>query len=118
MAKETLERWLAGYLKAWLSNDPADIAALFIEDAEYYTAPFRQPWAGREAIVAGWIGRDDQPGNWDFEHEWLAVEGDTGVLRGLTSYKEPQAIYSNIWLIRLNADGRCREFREWWVKRS
>ncbi|MGH2813153.1 MAG: hypothetical protein ACRDI1_10650 [Actinomycetota bacterium] len=33
----------------------------------YYTAPFRDPWRGRDAIVAGWLGRKDEPGKWEFE---------------------------------------------------
>ena len=34
---------MEGYVKAWGSNDPQDIAALFTEGAEYYTAPHRDP---------------------------------------------------------------------------
>lgn len=116
MDKKLFKDWIEGYLKAWTSNDPDDIAALFSEDADYYTLPFREPWARREAIIKGWIARDDQPGTWQFEYDWLAIEGDTGVLRSLTKYGK--STYSNIWLIKLNKDGRCHEFREWWVKKE
>ena len=109
---------MAGYLKAWRSNVPEDIRALFTEDAEYYTQAFREPWRGIDAIIEGWIGRDDQPGTWDFEHQWLAVEGDNGVLEGLTVYTERRESYANIWLIRLDEEGQCYEFRKWWVKKG
>jgi hypothetical protein len=118
MDRADFERWIEGYLKAWLSNKAEDIAVLFTEEAKYYTQAFRDPWDGREAILTGWIERDDQPDDWTFEHEWLAVEGDSGVLRGLTTYKSKSASYSNVWLIRLGEEGRCFEFREWWVEKD
>jgi hypothetical protein len=79
------------------------------------------PWEGRDRIVEKWIDRGDAKRQWEFEHEILAVEGDTGVVRGLTHYpaqgEEAEEIYSNIWLIRLDPDGRAREFAEWWVEK-
>ena len=116
MDKTRFNRWLEGYLKAWTSNDPEDIAALFTPEAKYTTQAFREPWDGRETIIASWLERDDQPGTWTFEHQWLAVEGDSGVLEGLTVYIERRESYANIWLIRLDAEGKCVVFKEWWVK--
>lgn len=108
---------MQGYLKAWRSNTPEDIRALFTEDAEYYTQAFREPWRGIEAIIEGWIGRDNVVGNWDFSYEWLAVGEESAVLEGLTVYKEPPESYANVWLIRLNAEGRCVVFKEWWIRK-
>ncbi len=62
-----LADWIAAYERAWASNDPDDIRALFTEDALYFTAPFRAPWQGRQEIVDGWIDRKDEPGGWAFE---------------------------------------------------
>lgn len=45
--------WMNGYLRAWDSNTPEDIRALFTDDAEYHTAPFVDPRVGVDAIVAG-----------------------------------------------------------------
>ena len=78
MDAQALQSWLEGYLRAWSSNEPDDIAELFTEDAAYYTAPFREPWSGRDAIVGGWIGRRDEPGTYDFRHEILAVTDEIG----------------------------------------
>jgi hypothetical protein len=27
-------------------------------------------------------------------------------------------VYSNLWVIRFDADGRCREFTEWYMRRN
>jgi hypothetical protein len=45
----------------------------------------------------------------------LAVAGDLGFVRGWTTYTE-ESDYSNLWVIRLAADGRCSEFVEWWME--
>ena len=116
MDRNALEKWLAGYIRAWNSNDPDEIGRLFADDAVYYTAPFREPWRGREVIVQGWLDRKDDPGTFSFRHEVLALAGDLGFVRGWTQYHSPPRAYSNLWVIRLDETGRCREFTEWWME--
>jgi len=54
-------------------------------------------------------------------HEILAVEGDTAVIQGWTSYGprdgDPPKDYANIWLVRFADDGRASRFAELWVER-
>ena len=116
MDGDQLTAWVDGYVRAWESNDPAAIGDLFADDAAYYTAPFREPWRGREAIVAGWLERKDEPGDYDFRYEVLAVAGDLGFVRGWTTYHNPLTAYSNLWVVRLTEDSRCVEFTEWWME--
>jgi uncharacterized protein (TIGR02246 family) len=108
--------WMDGYRQAWNSNDPDDIGRLFAEDALYYTAPFRNPWRGRAAIVDGWLARKDEPGQTQFVWHPVALTGDLAVVQGATTYAEPPATYSNLWLVRLDDAGRCTEFTEWWMQ--
>jgi ketosteroid isomerase-like protein len=114
MEPRDVEAWVKRYVRAWTTNDPADVAALFTEDASYYTAPFREPWRGRDAIVAGWLDRKDTPGTWKFRSEVLAVADDLGFVRGRTDYPDEER-YSNLWVVRLR-DGRASEFTEWWMQ--
>lgn len=107
--------WMEGYLKAWESNDPEDVGGLFTEGALYYTAPYREPWRSREAIVDGWLGRRDEPGTWSFEYEVLSEQDGLGVVRGVTDYPDQGRRYSNLWLIRLDQNGRCQEFIEYFM---
>jgi hypothetical protein len=109
--------WVEAYIQAWNSNDPADIRQLFIDDAIYSTGPFDVPWKIRDAIIANWLRRKDAPGTNSFRYEVLASTSDQAVVRGWTHYHETDQEYSNIWLIRFETDGRCREFTEWWVAR-
>ncbi|MEX0626692.1 MAG: nuclear transport factor 2 family protein [Chloroflexota bacterium] len=120
MDRTDVERSLAAYRRAWETDDPQAIAALFTEDATYAPRPFGKPWEGRDAIVANWIELGDSKNAWQFESEIVAVDGDTGVVRGLTTYaahdNEPEEVYSNIWVVRLAPEGRARSFAEWWVQ--
>jgi ketosteroid isomerase-like protein len=108
--------WIAAYVRAWNSNDPDDIGALFTDDATYRTEPFSEPWRGRAEIVERWLERKDEPGNSEFAWKPLVVAGDLAVVEGTTRYREPADTYSNLWVLQLDADGRCREFTEWWMK--
>jgi SnoaL-like domain len=65
--------WIDNYIHAWNSNDPADIRALFTQDAAYYTEPYSQPWRGRDEIVHQWLDRKDEPGQTQFRWHPLAV---------------------------------------------
>jgi uncharacterized protein (TIGR02246 family) len=111
----TLRQWMEGYLRAWQGNDPEDIGALFTDDALYYTAPWREPWSGRRAIVEGWLEKKDQPGEWSFRWEPFLAQEDLAIVRGWTSYPKEGQEYSNLWIIRFTQDGRASEFTEWWM---
>ena len=114
-SRAEVEDWVRRYVGAWESNEPADIAGLFTDDARYFTAPDREPWRGRDGIVAGWLGRKDVQGEWTFSWDILAVDGNIACVRGRTSYaKLPD--YSNLWVVRLEDDGRASEFTEWWME--
>lgn len=125
MHRSGVEGWIEAYRRAWSTDDPADVAALFTEDAIY--SPFPWPredrwWRGRELIVEQWIRRGDSRIEWRFEHQILAVEDDTAVIEGWTFYDRGQGdaweeAYANIWLVRFAPDSRAREFAEWWVQR-
>ena len=113
-----LAEWMAGYESAWASNDPDRIGALFTDDALYFTAPFREPWRGRQAIVDGWIERKDDPGDWTFTWQPLVDTPELAIITGTTTYRDPPLTYSNLWVLRLGEDGLCREFTEWWMDHS
>ncbi len=118
-----IEEWLEQYKVAWKTDDPVDIARLFTEDACYYTAPHRDPYRGRDAIVTWWIGQGDSRIPWEFEYEVIAREGDLYVVRGVTRYPRGGSgeggvpeVYHNLWLVTLTADGRASDYVEYWME--
>ncbi|MDQ1486813.1 MAG: hypothetical protein QOJ62_2506 [Actinomycetota bacterium] len=106
--------WIDGYVRAWDSNDPDEIGVLFSDDAEYSTAPYREPIRGRERIVKDWLNRKDEPGETTFEWHPVTITDEVAVVEGTTRY--PDQTYSNLWVIHLEADGTCRRFVEWWME--
>jgi hypothetical protein len=118
MDASAVAAWVDGYVRAWNTNERADIGLLFADNALYYTGPFDEPWQGRDAIIEGWLARQDAPGTTTFRYQVLATGPDLGVVRGWTLYHTPPpSEFSNVWLIRFDERGRCREFTEWWVER-
>jgi ketosteroid isomerase-like protein len=116
MDHATFQAWLTRYIDAWRSADPAAIGDLFGPEVRYFYGPYREPVIGREAIVQDWLAHPDEPGSWEAEYRPLAVDGDVAVATGESRYDNGKT-YSNVFVCRFDADGRCAEFREWYMEK-
>jgi ketosteroid isomerase-like protein len=121
MGREDVADWLERYVAAWKSGDRADIAALFGDDARYRYHPYDEPLIGRAAIADSWLDDPDEPGSFDAHYECFAVDGDAADANGTSTYFgsdcEVQLDYYNIFALRIDAQGRCSEYTEWYTKR-
>jgi SnoaL-like protein len=123
---ELVSTWVNGYRKAWQSNTEEDIRALFTEDAVYEFRPNDpKPWAGLDAIVAGWLASPEAPGSTTWEWHPIATEGSIATIQGVTTYLEGvgegsavPTVYDNLWVITLEPDGRASHFTEWYMERK
>ena len=65
------------------------------------------------------MDRQDPLGTYDADYHCLAVEGDSAVTQGRSLYFKPDKSidleYDNIFVLRFDGDGRCLEFREWYM---
>jgi SnoaL-like domain len=113
---DVVDKWITAYRAAWESNDPGDIGALFTDGALYYNEPFSEPARGRDAIVARWLERQDDPGTTTFTWKLLSEVDGLAFVQGETDYGV--AKYSNLWVIRFAATGEATEFTEWWMDQS
>ncbi|MGZ5376255.1 MAG: YybH family protein [Solirubrobacterales bacterium] len=107
--------WVAAYERAWRSEGTDSLAALFAPDASYSTGPYERSHLGLEAIAEMWEaerrGHDEV---FEMHSEIVTVEGDTGVVRVAVHYEEPRAQeYRDLWILRLDEQGRCFHFEEW-----
>ena len=121
MDERAVTAWLDGYSQAWGTYDPEQIGALFSEDAEYHYDPFQQPVRGRDAIVADWLKDRDKAGTFEGRYRPVLVAGDQAVARGYSRYFDTNGAvrdeYDNLFLLRFDADGRCAEYREWYMRK-
>jgi ketosteroid isomerase-like protein len=122
MDHAAVQRWLENYVQAWNTYDPQMIGDLFSEDAAYYYGPYREPVNGREAIVANWLEYRDAPGTYAGHYRPLVVEGNTAIANGRSTYFEADGKtfkreFDNIFLLRFDDAGRCREFTEWYMEK-
>lgn len=118
MTHDDVARWLDAYVDAWRTYDRDAIRALFTDDTEYRYQPWAEPVRGADAIADDWLANPDEPGTWRAEYHPWVVAGDQAVVRGTTHYDDAkgQRTYHNVFLVRFDADGRCREFTEYYVK--
>ncbi|HEX6479192.1 MAG TPA: hypothetical protein VF043_10135 [Ktedonobacteraceae bacterium] len=84
--------------------------------------PFSEPIYGRAAIVASWLEEPDTPGTYDGHYEPIVIEGDRAVTNGRSLYFEQdgstlKAEWNNIFVLRFDDEGRCTEYREWYMQR-
>jgi ketosteroid isomerase-like protein len=113
IAAADADAWAERYFAAWRTNAPEDVEALFAEDIVYFYGPFRPPAVGREEVVRRWIeggAHDDVTSR----HEVVAVAGDTAVIHWAVSFGGHAM--DGVLIVRFDADGRCREHREWYAE--
>ena len=114
MDRAQLKAWVAAYERAWRTPGVDLLASLFSADAVYQPAPFAEPIRGREAIARMWEAeRASADEAFTIESRVVAVEGDTGVVEVEVRYRDPPRLYRDLWVVRVDADGRCRHFEEW-----
>ena len=120
--KTSVTVWLQAYVQAWKSYDEKAIGELFSEDAIYIEHPFHKPIHGRAAIVAYWLEAPDQKGTYNGHYEPLLIEGNRAVTQGRSLYFEQDGKtlkkeFDNIFVLHFDEQGRCAEYREWYMQR-
>jgi ketosteroid isomerase-like protein len=124
MTRTEVDQWLRRYVDAWQSYDHHEITALFTEDVEYRYHPWDEPVIGSDTLAKSWVDADniDEPGTWTAEYHCIAVDGDTAIATGESTYLvEPggpvRTIYDNCFIMRFTSDGTCSSFTEFYMAR-
>ena len=118
MDRAPFEGWLDAYKRAWQEKDPEAAADLFTAEATYQETPFEAPVRGREGIRDYWWDATRYQEGIEFSSEILAATETDGIAHwhcGFTKLTSGSVVeLDGIFLVRLDADGKCTEFREWW----
>jgi ketosteroid isomerase-like protein len=120
MDRTTFENWLDAYKRVWEDRDPEAAADLFTADANYFETPFEAPARGREGIRDYWSDATRYQEGVEFSYEVLATTENTGIAHWHTEFtrlaSNSTVELDGIFLVELDADGKCTGFREWWHK--
>jgi len=112
--------WLDAYGQAWVNRDPEAATALFAEGGTYQVTPFLEPMRGRKAIFEYWseVARTEE--SIKFEYEILIVNAKLNIAKWSASFvivpPGSKTKLDGIFLISLDAEGRCTSLQEWWHK--
>ncbi len=120
MERATLEAWLDAYKRAWEARDPEAAADLFTAEASYHETPFEAPARGRDGILNYWSDATRYQEGVEFSYEVLATTETGGIAHWHCEFTRPTSDsvveLDGIFLVELDADGKCIQFREWWHK--
>lgn len=114
--------WLDRYVDVWKSGNQARVAELFTDDAVYYTDPFHDPRIGLGEIEEYWRISGDAPEAFEARYSPLAIAAELAVVAGFSRYlddsRRVEKDYENLFVLRFAEDGRCCEYREWYMLRG
>jgi ketosteroid isomerase-like protein len=114
MDRAQLADWIETYQRAWREPGTEALGQLFTEDAIYSPAPYADPHRGLDAIREMWDAERNPGEEFTMAAEIVSTDGEMGVVRLRVDYRKPRnQQYRDLWVIRLEADGRCNSFEEW-----
>lgn len=117
-----LTNWLDAYGDAWESKDPDKAANLFSTDASYRVTPYEEPHSGPDGIREYWANVTAGQRNIQFQHQPLAVAGNTGFAHWSATFDvDPDGTSLNldgIFILDFDENGQCQQLREWWHLKS
>ena len=112
---------LDAYKRAWERRDPDLAMALYAENAEHRDHPFRDPYAGANAIRAMWNDIAATEAHVEFDAENIWVVGRTVLSSWHAAYTDPtngdRVRLRGFITFELDAAGKVTRVREWPVSR-
>jgi len=123
MTLDELDRWLDVYGRAWERKDIDAFVGCFTPGAVYYWGPsWDEPLRGHDEIRARTEQAVSTQKDVRYGHEPLAIAPDgRGIARWWVSIDVPgegTVDLEGIFVVTLDEEGRCTDFREWWNSRS
>jgi len=121
ISEQDLESWLAAYGAAWEAKDPAQVAALFTENALYQETPYAEPYRGRDGIASYWASVTADQADIEFRSEVIAIEGITGVAIWSANFRSIAGDVSvglnGVFILEFSDTSHVKLLREWWHAR-
>jgi hypothetical protein len=102
------------YIMAWKTPGTDALKDIFTENCSYQMSPFRPAVKGLAALADFWEkGRESAAEKFIIQHEKVAIDGNTAVMRVDVHYADPPEHWKDLWIVTLDTQGRCMAFEEW-----
>ena len=113
---DAARRWAEAWKRGWEALDPEPVVALYAPDAVHWTAPFRDPGRGRDAIrsyVERAFAEEEDPRVWIGEP---IVNADRAAIAWWASLREEgrETTLAGVSLIRFDEGGLVVEQWDAW----
>ncbi len=122
MTHEQLQQWLDAYKEAWENRDVDAAVNLFADNATYQETPYDSLLKGRRDIQDYWARVPKEQDQVRFTYEALYAGPDQGIARWWGSFNRiPSGSHvelDGVLIVKLDAQGKCSYFREWWHRRE
>jgi ketosteroid isomerase-like protein len=114
--RDAARRWAETWRTAWEALDPEPIVALYSLDATCSTAPFREPYRGRDGVrayVRLVFAEEERPQVWTSEP---IVDGDRAAVCWWAGLREngSEVTLAGTSVLRFGADGLVGEQWDAW----
>jgi hypothetical protein len=100
-----------------VTNDPIDIGALVPDRFEWHSSPFQEIFRDRQTFIDRWMADVAPNSDVSTRYEILCeAPGRPAVCRYFANYtlhKTAKVDTDGILLVRLDGEGRCELFEEW-----
>lgn len=120
--KEIFEEWLKNFCSAWEEKDPETILATLADTINYYETPFDPPYTSKEEIEKLWKEVPETQMDIHVNYDIISFEGNLGVAHWTAKFtrknKNTKAHLDGIFIVKLNDEGLCVEFKQWWLSKE
>lgn len=108
---EAFTGWLTAFGDGWEAADATRLSPLFTVSASFAPDPFADVVRGRRALLAHFDELFAEWPNASFAAQVLGVGDTYGVAHWRVSSAE--RAMDGVWVVALDARGRCESLREW-----
>lgn len=119
MNLNSFKKWLDVLGKAWINRKPKTAADICTENVLYFETPFDKPLTSKKEVEKIWQEVPESQDDIKFGYEIVCVNQEVGIAKWRASFTRLPSKVRNtldgIYLVKLNDDGLCKEFHQWWV---
>lgn len=113
----TARAWAQTWARAWPLKDFDSIVALYAEDAEFRSAPFREPYRGRDGVRAyvEWACADEEEIDCRFGEPLVTGQRATVEYWATMLEDGKEATLAGISVLRFREDGLVADQHDYWL---